>query len=129
MLTWQADRRGSKEGHVRRGMAVSSLVLGLGAVLAWGVMTAEAGHIPGPKKHKIVYHFNGSDDGNHVRKAKEVLVNIMNHVNGVDGWQNVEDLVLVVHGNGIEPFVEKTMDPEVRKRFEILATSGMKFGV
>ena len=91
---------------------------------------AETAHLKdNPKKHKIVYHFNGSDDGKHVQKAKEVLGNIMNHVTGVGGWKNIEDLVLVTHGNGIEPFVEKTMDPEVKKRFEMLMTSGMKMGV
>jgi intracellular sulfur oxidation DsrE/DsrF family protein len=104
---------------------------GVGAgFLVFGVPAGEASHnADNPKKHKIVYHFNGSDDGKHVQKAKEVLGNIVNHVNGVGGWKNIEDLVLVTHGNGIEPFVEKTMDPEVRKRFEMLMTSGMKMGV
>lgn len=104
-------------------------VAALAGVIAAGGLAAEASHLPGTKKHKIVYHFNGSDDGNHVKKATAVLGNIQNHVNGVGGWKNVEDVVLVVHGEGIVPFIEKNMDPELRKRFDILTVSGMKLGV
>jgi intracellular sulfur oxidation DsrE/DsrF family protein len=116
-------------GDMNRASKVGVVLVAAGAVLL-GAAWAEASHLPdSPKRHKIVYHFNGSDDGRHVQKAKAVLGNIMNHVNGVGGWKNIEDLVLVTHGDGIEPFVEKTMDPEVRKRFEMLMTMGMKMGV
>ena len=91
---------------------------------------ADAAHLKeNPKKHKIVYHFNGSDSGEHVTKANAVLTNILNHVKGVGGWDNVESLVLVIHGDGVLPFIEKTMDPEVRKRYDLLTVSGMKLGV
>jgi len=102
-------------------LAVGALALGSGA---------EASHLKdNPKKHKIVYHFNGDDAGNHVKKANAVLGNIMNHVKGVGGWDNIESLVLVIHGDGVVPFIEQGMDPEVRKRYEMLATSGLKMGV
>jgi len=57
----------------RMGFPVWAVVLAVGAVFALGVLAAEASHIPGTKKHKIVYHFNGSDDGSHVKKASAVL--------------------------------------------------------
>ncbi len=98
-------------------------------MVAWLGGLAEATHRPGTKKHKVVYHFNGADDGSHVKKARAVLGNIQNHVQGVGGWDGIESLVLVVHGDGIMPFIEKDMDPEVRKRFDLLTVGGMKFGV
>jgi intracellular sulfur oxidation DsrE/DsrF family protein len=91
---------------------------------------ADAAHLKeNPKKHKIVYHFNGADSGDHIKKVKDVLGNIMNHVTGVGGWDNIESLVLVIHGDGVLPFIEQGMDPEVRKRYDILTVSGMKMGV
>jgi intracellular sulfur oxidation DsrE/DsrF family protein len=103
--------------------------VGLAIVFAAGG-PAWAGHTADhPKKHKVVYHFNGSDSGDHMKKAIAVLGNIQNHVKGVGGWKNIEELVLVTHGEGIVPFVEKNMDPELRKRFDILNVSGMKLGV
>lgn len=113
----------------RWGTCLGVAALVLAGVVATSSLAAEAGHLPGTKKHRIVYHFNGSDDGNHVKKATAVLGNIQNHVNGVGGWKNVEDVVLVTHGEGIVPFIEKNMDPELRKRFDILTVSGMKLGV
>jgi intracellular sulfur oxidation DsrE/DsrF family protein len=104
--------------------------LGLLAVMPALAERAEASHTAdNPKKHKIVYHFNGADDGNHVKKAKAVLGNIQNHVKGVGGWDNIEALVLVIHGDGVLPFIEKGMDPEVRKRYDLLTVGAMKMGV
>ena len=79
------------------------------AALAGLAAVSEASHAKEyPKKHKVVYHFNGSDSGDHVGKAKAVLV---------------------VHGDGVVPFIERGVDPEVRKRYDLLTVSGMKFGV
>ncbi|MBI5380038.1 MAG: DsrE family protein [Nitrospirae bacterium] len=114
----------------REGIPTVIVALIFGAFFAFGAVAAEASHLSGsPKKHKIVYHFNGSDSGDHVKKAKAVLDNIQNHANGLGGWKNIEDFVLVVHGDGVIPFVEKSMDIEVRKRVDMLMTSGMKLGV
>lgn len=113
----------------REGIPTVFVALIFGALFTFGALAAEASHLSGTKKHKIVYHFNGSDDGNHVKKATAVLGNIQNHVNGLGGWKNIEDFVLVVHGDGVIPFVEKGMDIEVKKRVDMLMTSGMKFGV
>jgi intracellular sulfur oxidation DsrE/DsrF family protein len=85
----------------------------------------EASHLPeSPKKHKIVYHLN--EPG--VEKAKFVLGNIQNHINGVGGWQNIEALELVVHGPALKTFLTKEMDPGVKRALDALQTQGMGFG-
>jgi len=111
----------------RMGFPVWAVVLAVGAVFALGVLAAEASHIPGTKKHKIVYHFNGSDDGSHVKKASAVLTNIQNNVDVV-GWENIEALELVVHGPGLTPFLKKNITPEVMGKLERLLAGGMKMG-
>jgi len=112
--------------RARSAVSVAAVLVGLAALAGAG----EASHLKDyPKKHKIVYHFNGSDDGNHVKKANALLGNLLNHVKGVGGWDNIEALVLVIHGDGVVPFIDKTMDPEVRKRYDLLTVSGMKLGV
>ena len=114
-------------GRAMRTVWIAAAVV---AALAGLAAVSEASHAKEyPKKHKVVYHFNGSDSGDHVGKAKAVLGNIQNHIQGVGGWSNIEALVLVVHGDGVFPFIEKGMDPEVRKRYDLLTVSGMKFGV
>jgi intracellular sulfur oxidation DsrE/DsrF family protein len=110
----------------RIGGSVGAVLVTVVALLAG---EAVASHQPGTKKHKIVYHFNGADDGSHVKKATAVLGNIQNHVKGVGGWENIESLVLVIHGDGVLPFIERGMDPEVRKRYDLLTVGGLKMGV
>jgi len=110
----------------RIGRTTAAVLVGVTALLGG---EAAASHQPGTGKHKIVYHFNGSDDGDHVKKARAVLGNIQNHVNGVGGWDNIESLVLVIHGDGVLPFIEQGMDPEVRKRYDLLTVGGLRMGV
>ena len=76
-----------------------------------------------PQKHRILYQL---DDGG-VDKAKFVLGNIRNHVNGV-GRQNIEAIELVVFGPALKAFLVKTMDADVRRLLESLQTQGLVFG-
>jgi uncharacterized protein len=76
-----------------------------------------------PHKHRILYQL---DDAG-VDKAKFVLGNIRNHVNGV-GWQNIEAIELVVFGPALKSFVVKTMDPDLKYLLESLQTQGLVFG-
>lgn len=76
-----------------------------------------------PQKHRILYQLN---DGG-VDKAKFVLGNIRNHVNGV-GWQHIEAVELVVFGPALKTFVVKTMDADVKHLLESLQTQGLVFG-
>lgn len=57
----------------------------LACVVTFGA--AEASHRKEqPRKHRVVYHLTAPG----VEKAKAVLGNIVNHVNGVGGWNNIE---------------------------------------
>jgi uncharacterized protein len=100
------------------------LVLGL-AVATYGGLAAHASHLKEhPRKHKIVYHLD--DPG--VEKARFVLGNIKNHVDGVGGWQNIEALELVVNGPALKSFVASGMDAEMRQSLQELQRQGLAFG-
>ena len=98
-------------------VATGVAVLGAGAT--------EASHLKeNPKKHKIVYQLN--EPG--VEKAKFVLGNIQNHINGVRGWQNIEALELVVYGPALKTFLTKEMDPGIKQALGVLQAQGVGFG-
>jgi uncharacterized protein len=77
-----------------------------------------------PRRHRVVYHL--TEPG--VDKAKAVLGNIVNHVNGVGGWDHIEALELVVHGAALKTFVKPDIDPAVRGLLDRLQTQGLAFG-
>lgn len=111
MRTWQSG-------------AVTVVVIAACLAL-FAIPAIDASHLKEtPKKHKILYQL---DDAG-VDKAKFVLGNIRNHINGVGGWQNIEALELVVFGPALKSFVTKTMDPEVKAALELLQTQGLQFG-
>ncbi|HEV8437602.1 MAG TPA: hypothetical protein VGT40_05870 [Methylomirabilota bacterium] len=95
------------------------------AVTALGTFAAaEASHLSdNPKKHKIVYQLNEAG----IEKARFVLGNIQNHINGV-GTQHIEAVELVVFGPALKVFVTKDMDSAVRQILERLQTQGLSFG-
>ena len=102
-----------------------SLVVGFAVSLLLGASGAGASHLKEhPRKHRVVYHL--SEPG--VDKAKAVLGNIVNHVNGVGGWGNIEALELVVHGPALKTFVKADMDPTVRGLLDRLQTQGLELG-
>jgi intracellular sulfur oxidation DsrE/DsrF family protein len=104
--------------------------IGFAAIVTAGLVLAGAGAAPAshlkeqPKKHKVVYHL--SEAG--VDKARFVLGNIANTIEGVGGWQNIEAIELVVHGPALRSFVTKTMDPDIKKALEGLQAQGVGFG-
>lgn len=102
-------------------LRLTGILLG---VLTLSVTAVQASHQPEVRaKHKIVYHL--SEAG--VEKAKFVLRNIQNHVDGV-GWQNIEVIELVVHGPALKTFVAKTIDADVKRAVEALRDRGLEFG-
>jgi uncharacterized protein len=102
-----------------------SLFVGFAVSLLLGASGAGASHLKEhPRKHRVVYHL--SEPG--VDKAKAVLGNIVNHVNGVGGWDNIEALELVVHGPALKTFVKADMDPAVRGLLDRLQTQGLALG-
>src|SRR5216117_3296988 len=87
------------------------LVALIAAILA-AVAPAEAAHLTEqPKKHKVVYHLNEPS----VDKARFVLGNIQNHIDGVGGMKNVEAIELVVHGPALRNFLTKDMNPDIKR--------------
>ena len=95
------------------------------AMLVAGATVAAAAHLKdSPRKHKVVYHL----DEPSVDKAKFVLGNIRNTIEGVGGWQNIEALELVVNGPALQNFVTKTMDPDLRRALADLQKQGLAFG-
>jgi intracellular sulfur oxidation DsrE/DsrF family protein len=95
------------------------------ALLVLAPEVADASHRKEqPKKHKVVYHLPeaGTD------KARFVLGNIQNHIEGVGGLENVEAIELVVHGPALKTFVTASIDPEVRAKLDRLQVQGVTFG-
>jgi uncharacterized protein len=103
---------------------VLGIVLAVALVVAAGPLlpSAEASHLKdSPRKHKVVYHLSEPE------KAKFVLGNIQNHVDGVGGWQNIEAIELVVHGPALASFTTGG-DADVRQALERLQGQGLAFG-
>jgi hypothetical protein len=104
-------------------------ILGVAAIITSGLVllagsAGQASHLKEQSnKHKVVYHL--SEAG--VDKARFVLGNIQNNIEGVGGWQNIEALELVVHGPALKNFVTKTIDPELKKALEGLQAQGVGF--
>src|SRR3989442_1003934 len=98
-----------------------AVAVGFGLILP---AVAGASHLKeSPKKHKIVYQL---DDAG-VDKARFVLGNIRNHIDGV-GLQNIEAVELVVFGPALRSFVTATMDPDLKRSLDLLQTQGLTFG-
>jgi hypothetical protein len=106
-------------------MTIVARALTLLLAVAVTVGAAQASHRKEqPRKHRVVYHL--TEPG--VEKARAVLGNIVNHVNGVGGWDHVEALELVVHGQALKSFVTKDMDPALRGALDRLQTQGLALG-
>lgn len=61
-------------------------------------------------------------------KARFVLGNIRNHIDGVKGWDHIEAIELVVHGPALEGFTAGKIDREVKRRLAEVQGEGMVFG-
>jgi uncharacterized protein len=95
------------------------------ALLVLVPLAAGASHLKEqPKKHKVVYHL--TEPG--VDKAKFVLGNVQNHIEGVGGPDHVEAIELVVHGPALKTFVTASIDPDIRARLDRLQVQGVTFG-
>jgi uncharacterized protein len=101
------------------------LALTLADAVALGAGPTTASHLAeSPKKHRIVYHLSepGAD------KARFVLGNIQNHIAGVEGWDHIEAIELVVHGPALEGFTAAKIDPDVKRRLTEIQREGVVFG-
>jgi uncharacterized protein len=98
---------------------VALVLLMLTPVLAAGSHLKEQ-----PKQHKVVYHLTEAG----VDKAKFVLGNVQNHIEGVGGPENIEAIELVVHGPALKTFVTASIDTEVKAKLDRLQVQGVTFG-
>ena len=109
----------------QRVYSIASTVASITLLLVAVAAVAHAAHGSGSmQKHRIVYQL--SDPG--VDKAKFVLGNIRNHINGV-GWDRIEAIELVVFGPALRTFVTADLDPSVKLALEQLQTQGLTLGV
>ena len=102
-----------------RAWLVALILLTLTPVLAAGSHLKEQ-----PKRHKVVYHLTEAG----VDKAKFVLGNVQNHIEGVGGLENIEAIELVVHGPALKTFVTASIDTEVKAKLDRLQVQGVTFG-
>lgn len=87
----------------------------LACALVFGIGAALAG-----EKLKVVYHVSELD------KVAFTLGNIMNHIKGVGGPENVE-IILVTHGPALKAFHEMSADEKISKRVVALQGQGVNF--
>lgn len=90
--------------------------LALGVVLACAV----AGAAMAGEKLKVVYHVS------EIEKVGFALGNMLNHVKGVGGPENVE-LVLVAHGPALKAFHQMNADEKTAQRVSALQQAGAHF--
>ena len=101
------------------------MIVALIAAILASVVPVEAAHLAEqPKKHKVVYHLNEPS----VDKARFVLGNIQNHIDGVGGMKNIEAIELVVHGPALRTFITKDMNPDIKRALDELRSEGVGFG-
>jgi intracellular sulfur oxidation DsrE/DsrF family protein len=88
---------------------------------ASGAVVSSAKAAPSvPDKHKVAYHLTEAE------RAKGVLGNIRNHIQGVGGPENV-DIVLVVHGAAVKAFEDISVHPDLKDSFVKLKSDGVSF--
>ncbi|WP_121630255.1 DsrE family protein [Tropicibacter alexandrii] len=71
-------------------------------------------------KLKVVYHVSEAD------KVGFALGNMLNHIQGVGGPENVE-IVLVAHGPALKAFHDISADPKTSERVAALQGNGVQF--
>jgi uncharacterized protein len=106
----------TKDMSVHRRSVFASALAGVGAWLATKAV-AEAAPVM-PDRTKVVYHLCDLD------KVNFVLGNIQNHFDGVGGPDKVT-IALVVHGPALKSFYSGSANPDLSKKVEGFAKSGL----
>jgi hypothetical protein len=82
------------------------------------LFTASTG-CTGKGKMKVVYHVDGKDPD----VAKYALALIHKHIEAEGGPQNI-DIKLVIHGPALPLFDKDKIDPELKKKFDLILEDG-----
>ncbi|MBM4125361.1 MAG: hypothetical protein FJ246_10505 [Nitrospira sp.] len=97
------------------GLVAVAALAALLAAPAW--VQAEESHATG--KVKVLYHVDGKDP----EVAKYALALIAKHIEAEGGPDKI-DVKLVVHGPALPLFDKETIDPELKKKFDLILEKG-----
>jgi uncharacterized protein len=89
------------------------------APFAFTEQTGGTGSGAGKGKMKVVYHVDGKDPD----VAKYALALIHKHIEAEGGPQNI-DIKLVIHGPALPLFDKDKIDPELKKKFDLILEDG-----
>ncbi|WP_447979380.1 DsrE family protein [Candidatus Nitrospira bockiana] len=95
-----------------------SALLSFAAVLAVPLLV-HAEQSAGTGKMKVVYHVDGKDPD----VAKYALALIHKHIEAEGGPQHI-DVKLVIHGPALPLFDKETIDPELKKKLDLILEDG-----
>jgi intracellular sulfur oxidation DsrE/DsrF family protein len=101
MQGWRPNRRGFFSG-----------LFGVSAVAATGASAAT------PGKARVAYHLSD------IERVNFALGNILNHIEGEGGPDNVE-IVLVVNGPALSAFRTNKANPDIVRRLRTMAENGV----
>jgi intracellular sulfur oxidation DsrE/DsrF family protein len=103
--------------HTRTLVLATALTL-LGA-LAGATEAADQAAVDGKGKMKVVYHVDGKDP----EVAKYALSLIHKHIEAEGGPDKI-DVKLVIHGPALPLFDKDTIDPELKKKLDVIKEDG-----
>lgn len=98
---------------------VSAVTLTLAAGFVLSAGAAEQAADNGKGKMKVVYHLDGKDP----EVAKYALALIHKHIEAEGGPEKI-DVKLVIHGPALPLFDKDTIDPELKKKLEVIKEDG-----
>src|SRR5919109_2971914 len=103
----------------RTRMLVLAAALTLLGAYAGSADAADQATVNGKGKMKVVYHVDGKDP----EVAKYALALIHKHIEAEGGPEKI-DVKLVIHGPALLLFDKATIDPELKKKLEIIKEDG-----
>jgi intracellular sulfur oxidation DsrE/DsrF family protein len=98
-------------------LSVLSLFAIAGLLMSPATLLAE--QPSGKGKMKVLYHVDGKDPD----VAKYALALIHKHIEAEGGPQNI-DIKLVIHGPALALFEKDKIDPELKKKFDVILEDG-----
>jgi len=107
-----------QHGHSRRLRFLSASVPLLALLFTGSLAYADQPATP-KGKMKVVYHVDGKDPD----VAKYALALIHKHIEAEGGPQHI-DIKLVIHGPALPLFDKDKIDPELKKKFDLILEDG-----
>jgi intracellular sulfur oxidation DsrE/DsrF family protein len=108
-----------QHGHARRFRFLLAALSILALLFTAPFALADQSGGTGKGKMKVVYHVDGKDPD----VAKYALSLIHKHIEAEGGAQNI-DIKLVIHGPALPLFDKDKIDPELKKKFDLILEDG-----